>query len=814
MAAPVSRKLSNSFEGALAGGGDPATSPLYVFGPFLQLIVVAGVAAVTFGASIWLVVLTVAAVSAMYRLVMRWVTDGSGGSGLSEEEFGGWAVKVNAAITFIEYTLTFLVSMAAMVTFIADRFPVLNDTALFGIQYRTIVAILLSVLTGWLVNRGPKVSARVFGPATAGVLILLWAMIIASIVERYIPGGSLQGVPLVPRLDLAAFKPEYLFEFTLAGYARILALMTGIEVFANLVAAYEGKPEEKSRKAFGSLVIIMGTTSLTMLIVGPAILALSDVSVSHEVSVFTQTMDQLLPNPLPQIATLVSVLVLLSASAASAQGLQNLALGLKDRHYIPSVLGQRNRFDVANWPVWIEVAVVVFCFIFLGTKEETYLSIYAAGVFILLSMTGWATTKRLIRFLRAEFKGSSLAILIGVILAALLTTGATLIIFAERFTEGAWLYIPLILGLFIFFSYFRRRLGEPSHAMEELGKREEAFYGIGIPPGEGAPAPMLVDPATVEPLPASAISWSGLPAEIRKVMVTLDGSGFAERALPMAEAIGRTTGAAILLVSVLPGKGRPRSVSKSSSTDNTLSADQADKEAYLSAIAGRMKMAGLSADYTVVSGAVAESINVLIQESQADMLVMSTRGLSGMGRLLLGSTADTVVQFATRPVLLIRPEKLAPGQTPQLNKVVVALDGTSFSERILPFVKLLGNAINGEIVLLTVPEVPEPEMYGSMQDAVTDLRREAEISAWRYLKAVVSLLGREGVTVRPLVTGSRPATTIVEVAGSEQADLVMLATHRRGEIDRLFAGSVADRVIRNTNCPVFLVPENKEQQSG
>jgi hypothetical protein len=43
---------------------------------------------------------------------------------LSEEEFGPWAVKVNAGITFVEYTLTFLVSMAAMVTFIADRFPV------------------------------------------------------------------------------------------------------------------------------------------------------------------------------------------------------------------------------------------------------------------------------------------------------------------------------------------------------------------------------------------------------------------------------------------------------------------------------------------------------------------------------------------------------------------------------------------------------------------------------------------------------------------------------------------------------------------
>ena len=84
--AHVSHILKNAFEGALAGGGDPATSPLYVFGPFLRLIVVAGVAQITFGASVWMVVVTVAVVSAMYRLVMQWITDGSGGSGLSEEE--------------------------------------------------------------------------------------------------------------------------------------------------------------------------------------------------------------------------------------------------------------------------------------------------------------------------------------------------------------------------------------------------------------------------------------------------------------------------------------------------------------------------------------------------------------------------------------------------------------------------------------------------------------------------------------------------------------------------------------------------------
>ena len=293
--AHISHKLSSSVEGALAGGGDPATSPLYVFGPFLKLIVLAGVAEITFGASIWLVVLTIALVSAMYRLVMVWIIDGSGGSGLSEEEFGGWAVKVNASITVIEYTLTFLVSMAALVTFIADRLPILNEPFL-GFQYRTFVAIGFSVITGFMVNRGPKAAARAFGPATAGVLILLWAMIVATVVKF--------GIRL-PEFRLEAFHPAYL-GFTLGGYVHILAVMTGIEIFANLVAAYDGPPEKKSRMAFRSLLIIMGTTSLTMLIVGPAILELSDPSQS-DVSVFTQTMDQLLPAPLPLMGTFIGI---------------------------------------------------------------------------------------------------------------------------------------------------------------------------------------------------------------------------------------------------------------------------------------------------------------------------------------------------------------------------------------------------------------------------------------------------------------------------------------------------------------------------
>jgi hypothetical protein len=474
---------------------------------------------------------------------MQWVTDGSGGSGLSEDEFGGWAVKVNAAITFIEYTLTFLVSMAAMVTFIADRFPALNNQ-LLGISFRTLVAIGLSLITGFLVNRGPKMAARAFGPATAGVLILLWMMILATLFRT--------GLRL-PVLSLEAFVPPNL-QLTIGGYVRILAVMTGIEVFANLVAAFNGTPVQRSRKAFQSLVIVMSTTALTMLIVGPAIFTLSDPS-NLQVSVFTQTMDDLLPAPLPYLGSLVGIFVLMSASAASAQGLQNLALGLNERHYIPSVFGARNRFEVADKPVWLEVGVACLCFLMFGTREETYLTLYAAGVFILLSMTGWAATHRLARETRQQFSIRHTALIAGTVMAALLTTGATLVIFVERFVEGAWAYFLFIPIIYLAFTYFRKRIGAPSPEMDYLGQIDSnllAGFGFGqaLVQGPGSVNGAEV-PLRLRWMPEQVSTRDQLRGNVgfHHVLTLLDGSTEAAHALPMVQFFCETTCAHLSLLS-------------------------------------------------------------------------------------------------------------------------------------------------------------------------------------------------------------------------------------------------------------------------
>jgi nucleotide-binding universal stress UspA family protein len=773
----VAHKLSNSLEGALAGGGDPATSPLYVFGPFLKLIVVAGVATITFGSSVWLVVITIALVSAMYRLVMNWITDGSGGSGLSEEEFGPWAVKINAAITFIEYTLTFLVSMAAMVTFMADRFPTLNE-GLLGIQYRTILAIAISVMIGWLVNRGPKVAARAFGPATAGVLILLWVMVFSTIIQY--------GFHL-PSISLQAFSLEYI-NYTFGGYVRILAVMTGIEVFANLVAAYEGTPAERSRRAFGSLVIVMGTASVTMLIVGPAIFALSDPT-NLDVSVFTQTMDALLPAPLAYAGTLVGVLVLMSASAASAQGLQNLALGLSERRYIPAFIGQRNTFGVADKPVWLEVGLVILFFLILGTSEETYLAIYAAGVFILLSMTGWAATKRLARRMRQALTAKSVALISGTAIAALLTSVATLLIFYERFLEGAWTYFVFIPILYFAFSYFRNQMGAPSPVKEQLGEIEAAMlggfgFGQAIVRRPTLPALTPVLSRSRRPtVPSRVAAWRKTQVGFDQILVPLDGSSFAEFALPFAELVTQAYQSRLFLVTAVPAQ-----------------------ENYLQSTAEHLRGRGLNTETTVGEGSVVDVTSRLVDELGVDLVITSTRGGSGVKHWLSGGVASQIMQAISQPVLLVQSSGQENGRLPKINKLLVPLDGSERSELIMPYALAFCRAFQAELILLSVPEVPTPGEFGAATDWVEAQRAEAETEAWKYMDTLVSAIHDRCPAAHAIVTGSRAAATIVEVSESQDVDLIMMATHGRGGLERLWMGSVTERVVADTMLPVFLLP--------
>lgn len=165
--------------------------------------------------------------------------------------------------------------------------------------------------------------------------------------------------------------------------------------------------------------------------------------------------------------------------------------------------------------------------------------------------------------------------------------------------------------------------------------------------------------------------------------------------------------------------------------------------------------------------------------------------------MLLGSVTSQVLQQSTRPLLLVRPRELAESRPLAFHRLMVALDGSSEAELVLPYARMLAQRFDSEIILLSVPD---------------DLQAESQLgSLQRYLVGVAGTLAVAGLSVQPVVTGSDPAHTIIEVARVNDVDLIMLATHGRGGRERLMFGSVADTVVRNCRRPIFMVPVRANQ---
>lgn len=801
------RTLHNSLQGVLAGGGASVSAPLIVFTPFVTLLVAAGAASTTAGASLWLAALVLLGAACLNGAIISRLRHERGGYGLSEEEFGGWAIKVNGAVIFVLYVVAFLVSLSAALTLIVDRWPALARVLWLGVTGRDLLGCALALLLGWLVNHQPRRIALVYGPATGAALVLLWGAIVAALVYS----GSLQ----LPHWEGAAFSSLAALGQTLAGLARLLAVIVGLEVFASLTPAFTGDRSQRRRRALGSLAIVV-TTSLAMLLVfGPALVLLFDPN--QPTSALTQAMQRFWPAPLAWLGAAVAIVALLSVAAASAQALQNLSLGMRSQRYAPAFLAQRNRADVPDWPVRIIEVLAVVCFLLLGAREEIYLPLYVAGSLGLLVVVSWAAWRRVRREERTAHSAIGRLSAVAFLALALFLSGVALLVLINGFLRGVWIYLLLVPVFYLVFHFTRRKMGSPNPLQEELGRREAAMPGLARPiAAKGSvrsrlPSPELA-PADSATDRGAAQRWQEQPAAVDQVAVALDGSDFAERALPAAAAISRLFDATLTLISVLPARGALRVLPKGRSSGNPMEAGQAEIEAYLARLADQYRSDRVKTEYYVAAGPVAQAIDVLTRELDTDLLVMSTHGRSGISRFMLGSNASAVIQRLRQPVLLLRPQALDQGDLPTVRTVLVTLDGSSFAERVLPWVQRVSETTGAQVLLLVVPEVPDPALYGAMADTVDELRAQAEVNARRYLDRIAAQLRAAGMPVQALVEGSRPATTILDVAEREQVDLIMLATHGRGGMDRLMLGSVADRVVHHSTAPVLLVPAGREPE--
>lgn len=142
----------------------------------------------------------------------------------------------------------------------------------------------------------------------------------------------------------------------------------------------------------------------------------------------------------------------------------------------------------------------------------------------------------------------------------------------------------------------------------------------------------------------------------KKILVPLDGSPLAEAVLPHAQALAKSEGAELVLLRVAVDPGAEFAFADPALAASIVQDMEEESKAYMAGIAAQMQSAGYQAVTMMREGPIAETILAVADETQADVIAMSTHGRSGLSRWLMGSIADRVVKHSHVPVMVIRPQ--------------------------------------------------------------------------------------------------------------------------------------------------------------
>jgi nucleotide-binding universal stress UspA family protein len=167
------------------------------------------------------------------------------------------------------------------------------------------------------------------------------------------------------------------------------------------------------------------------------------------------------------------------------------------------------------------------------------------------------------------------------------------------------------------------------------------------------------------------------------------------------------------------------------------------------------------------------------------------------------------VQRSNIPVFLVRssqPRKALAEN--KLEKILVTLDGSQFSEAIIPYAEKLAKSMNSEITLLRIIEpmkLPQLAAYRDREQYEKDFMVKMEKETKLYLNRKKTALSRKGMKVNSASPEGKPVEAIMQYIEKKHIDLIALTTHGFSGITKWAYGSVASKIIEGSPKPVLLV---------
>lgn len=294
----------------------------------------------------------------------------------------------------------------------------------------------------------------------------------------------------------------------------------------------------------------------------------------------------------------------------------------------------------------------------------------------------------------------------------------------------------------------------------------------------------------------------------QRILVPVDGSGLAERVLPVVEHLARAFGGTVTLLHIVE-----RTAPATVHGERHLTG-RAEAEHYLAELAGRLRREGIECVehvHDLPHGDVAAGIAWHAAEAGADLIVLCTHGSGGMRGALWGTIAQQVLQHGSAPVLLVRAEAIEVPTVFAPRTILVSLDGTAASEAAIEpaarIARTLGAYLRLTLVVPTMETLRDQMRAAALvrPTGMRDILDRQERQAAVYLDEIAAPLRQDGVLVETEVSRGDAAEVLAKEAVEHGVGLVVAATRGRAGVQAIWTGSTVPRLLSRTRAPILLI---------
>ncbi len=278
----------------------------------------------------------------------------------------------------------------------------------------------------------------------------------------------------------------------------------------------------------------------------------------------------------------------------------------------------------------------------------------------------------------------------------------------------------------------------------------------------------------------------------KKILVAIDGSESSMHVLRESFRLATNEKSWITVVSVVPPYTGDLDIV---GVGNVL---QSMRRPYEKALSGALVLAkaeGASIKTVCEEGEPYERLVDLAVSKKCDLIVMGRRGLKRLERVFVGSVTARVIGHSSVDILVVPKDTTIGWQ-----KLLLATDGSKYSKAAAKRAIDFANSYGGELKIVSIVDVPS-EFYAESPKTVEALVNEAK----GYAEAVRKQAESSGVKAEAIVREGEIYKVITDLAKEQKADIIVTGSHGRTGLKRLLMGSVTEKVIGHTPCPVLVV---------